>query len=55
MKITRELEERARADEMRFRRAGRAVVQKTYKYDPTKPRPAQKPLASSTTSYSTKQ
>ncbi|KAL1516606.1 hypothetical protein ABEB36_000499 [Hypothenemus hampei] len=36
MKITRELEERRRLDEIQFRKAGTGPVQKTYKYDPTK-------------------
>jgi YidC/Oxa1 family membrane protein insertase len=40
MKITRELDERARVDEIRFQKAGRSPLVKTYKYDPTKPRPA---------------
>lgn len=40
MKISKELEERHRVDEIRFQRAGKAPLVKTYKYDPTKPRPA---------------
>nr|CAI5833192.1 unnamed protein product [Callosobruchus analis] len=36
MKISRELEERKRLDEIRFMRAGKGPIQKTYKYDPTK-------------------
>lgn len=40
MKITRELEERRRVDEIVFQKAAKGAVQKTYKYDPTKPRPA---------------
>lgn len=40
MKITRELEERKRIDDIIFQRAAKGAVQKTYKYDPTKPRPA---------------
>lgn len=40
MKITKELEERSRLDEIRFAKAGRGPLVKTYKYDPTKPRPA---------------
>lgn len=36
MKLTRELEERKRFDEIQFQRAGRGPVVKTYKYDPTK-------------------
>lgn len=38
MKITNELQERQRLDEMRFARAGKGPLVKTYKYDPTKPR-----------------
>lgn len=40
MKITRELEERKRVDEMMFQRAAKGAIQKTYKHDPTKPRPS---------------
>lgn len=40
MKITRELEERKRVDDIVFQRAAKGAIQKTYKYDPTKPRPA---------------
>jgi len=36
VKITRELEERRRFDELQFQRAGRGPIVKTYKYDPTK-------------------
>lgn len=36
MKITNELENRRRYDEMQFQRAGKGPVVKTYKYDPTK-------------------
>lgn len=39
MKITRELEERERIDEINFSRAGKGAVKKTYKYDPTQSRP----------------
>lgn len=39
MKITRELEERQRVDEMRFAKAGKGPLVKTYKYDPTKSSP----------------
>ncbi|CRL08337.1 CLUMA_CG021296, isoform A [Clunio marinus] len=39
MKITKELEDRKRLDTMMFQRAARGAVQKTYKYDPTKPKP----------------
>ncbi|KAJ9579942.1 hypothetical protein L9F63_004415 [Diploptera punctata] len=38
MKITKEMEERQRFDEIQFERAGKGPVQKTYKYDPTQPR-----------------
>ncbi|XP_069674457.1 mitochondrial inner membrane protein OXA1L [Periplaneta americana] len=38
MKITKELEERQRFDELQFQRAGKGPIQKTYKYDPTRPR-----------------
>jgi YidC/Oxa1 family membrane protein insertase len=37
MKITRELEERKRIDEIMFQKAAKGAIQKTYKYDPTKP------------------
>lgn len=40
MKITRELEERARIDEITFQKAGKGPLVKTYKYDPTTPRPS---------------
>uniref|UniRef100_A0AAG5D8P5 Membrane insertase YidC/Oxa/ALB C-terminal domain-containing protein n=1 Tax=Anopheles atroparvus TaxID=41427 RepID=A0AAG5D8P5_ANOAO len=40
MKISRELEERSRIDEIRFQKAGKGPMVKTYKYDPTAPRPA---------------
>ncbi|KAG8235617.1 hypothetical protein J437_LFUL014875 [Ladona fulva] len=36
MKITRELEERQRFDEVQFLKAGRGPIQKTFKNDPTK-------------------
>lgn len=38
MKITRELEERRRIDEIMFQKAAKGAVQKTYKNDPTKPK-----------------
>lgn len=38
MKITRELEERKRIDEIMFQKAAKGAVQKTYKYDPTRAR-----------------
>ncbi|PSN37370.1 Mitochondrial inner membrane protein OXA1L [Blattella germanica] len=38
MKITKELEERQRFDELQFQRAGKGPIQKTYKYDPTRPK-----------------
>ncbi|CAH1122924.1 unnamed protein product [Ceutorhynchus assimilis] len=36
LKLTRELDERQRLDEMQFKRAGKGPLQKTFKYDPTK-------------------
>ncbi|XP_017772823.1 PREDICTED: mitochondrial inner membrane protein OXA1L [Nicrophorus vespilloides] len=39
IKITKELEERRRLDEMQFQRAGKGPLVKTYKYDPTKQAP----------------
>lgn len=36
MKITRELAERERIDEIQFQRAGKGPLVKTFKYDPTK-------------------
>lgn len=36
MKISRDLAERQRIDEMMFTKAGKGPLQKTYKYDPTK-------------------
>lgn len=36
MKITRELEERRRLDELKFQKAGKGPIVKTYKHDPTK-------------------
>ncbi|XP_023013469.1 OXA1L mitochondrial inner membrane protein [Leptinotarsa decemlineata] len=36
IKITKELEERTRLDEIQFNRAGKGPIVKTYKYDPTK-------------------
>ncbi|CAH1390705.1 unnamed protein product [Nezara viridula] len=39
LKITRELEDRERIDQMNFMRAGKGAVQKTYKFDPTRPKP----------------
>ncbi|XP_053684905.1 mitochondrial inner membrane protein OXA1L [Sabethes cyaneus] len=39
MKITRELQERERIDEIRFQKAGKGPLVKTYKYDPTAARP----------------
>ncbi|KAK8775024.1 hypothetical protein V5799_010443 [Amblyomma americanum] len=35
-RIARELEERSRTDEIRFKKAGIGPVVKTYTYDPTK-------------------
>ncbi|XP_017956008.1 mitochondrial inner membrane protein OXA1L [Drosophila navojoa] len=37
MKITKEIEERQRLDEIRFAKAGKGPLVKTFKYDPTKP------------------
>lgn len=36
MKISKELEERRKLDELRFQRAGKGPIVKTFKYDPTK-------------------
>ena len=36
MKITKELEDRKRVDEILFQKAGKGPVLKTYKIDPTK-------------------
>jgi len=36
IKITKQLEERKRLDELQFQRAGKGPLVKTYKYDPTK-------------------
>lgn len=36
MKITREIEDRQRYDEISFKRAGKGPIPKTFKYDPTK-------------------
>ncbi|KAF5288257.1 hypothetical protein FQA39_LY04025 [Lamprigera yunnana] len=38
-KITRQLEDRRRYDDLQFQRAGRGAVMKTFKYDPTKQLP----------------
>lgn len=38
MKITQEMQERQRLDEIRFQKAGSGPLIKTYKYDPAKPR-----------------
>lgn len=43
MKITKELEERKRLDDILFQKAGKSAVVKTYKYDPTKPKPSINP------------
>jgi len=40
MKITNELQERQRMDEIRFQRAGKGPLVKTYKFDPTKQKPS---------------
>lgn len=36
MKITKELEDRRRLDQIRFQKSGKGPIVKTYKYDPTK-------------------
>lgn len=36
MQISREIADRQRYDEMRFKKAGAGPVVRTYKYDPTK-------------------
>lgn len=36
MRISREIEDRQRYDEISFKRAGKGPIPKTYKYDPTK-------------------
>ncbi|BET02391.1 60Kd inner membrane protein [Nesidiocoris tenuis] len=46
MKLSRELEERERLDQSNFLRAGRGAVKKTYKFDPTQPRPPPRNLSS---------
>lgn len=38
-KIAREMQDRERVDEIRFRKAGLGPIQKTYPYDPTKQKP----------------
>lgn len=49
MKITRELAERERIDEIQFQRAGKGALVKTYKYDPTKVKPTnQQPITATT-------
>uniref|UniRef100_A0A6M2E0J6 Putative mitochondrial inner membrane protein oxa1l n=1 Tax=Xenopsylla cheopis TaxID=163159 RepID=A0A6M2E0J6_XENCH len=53
IKVSRDIQDLANADEMRFKRAGRAAIRKTYKYDPTQPRP-QKALADNVNTFSTK-
>ncbi|GAB6033380.1 hypothetical protein CHUAL_013143 [Chamberlinius hualienensis] len=39
VKISREIQERARVDEIQFRKAGMGPIQKTYPFDPTKQNP----------------
>ena len=39
MKISKDLEDRQRYDEMRFKKAGLGPVAKTYSYDPTRQNP----------------
>lgn len=53
MKITRELAERERIDEIQFQRAGQGPLVKTYKYDPTKV-PVQMPTVRSSVAASSK-
>lgn len=36
MKISKEIEDRQRYDELSFKRAGKGPIPKTFKYDPTK-------------------
>lgn len=36
MKLSSELEERRRLDEIQFQKSGKGAIVKTYKYDPTK-------------------
>lgn len=43
IKITKQLEERKRLDELYFQRAGKGPIVKTYKYDPTKQASSDKP------------
>uniref|UniRef100_W8BGV9 Mitochondrial inner membrane protein OXA1L n=1 Tax=Ceratitis capitata TaxID=7213 RepID=W8BGV9_CERCA len=50
MKISKEIEERQRLDEIRFAKAGKGPLVKTFKYDPTKPRPATGSTSSTSTS-----
>jgi YidC/Oxa1 family membrane protein insertase len=45
MKVARELSERQRIDEMKFRDAGTGPLVKTYKYDPTKQKQGGAPAA----------
>ena len=40
MRVTKELEERERLDQINFQRAGDGPLVKTYRHDPTKVRPA---------------
>lgn len=40
MKLSNELDQRRRLDEINFQRAGQGTMVKTYKYDPTKAKPA---------------
>jgi len=40
MKVTREMEERARYNETQFHKHGDGPIPKTYKYDPTRQRNA---------------
>ncbi|XP_067645962.1 mitochondrial inner membrane protein OXA1L isoform X2 [Eurosta solidaginis] len=52
MKITKELEDRQRLDEIRFAKAGKGPLIKTFKYDPTKPRPTATTTANTSTGAS---
>jgi len=48
MKITNELQERQRMDEIQFSRAGKGPLVKTYRHDPTKPKPSTSPAITPT-------
>lgn len=38
-RLIKEMEDRHRIDEIKFRKAGLGAIEKTYPYDPTKQRP----------------